>query len=179
MHARLVGGKSKKFARSRRQRRGRVHTGHCGGGPEATRWQGHQRLHLAWGKEGNLAAHGCLYCGDIKDDDANRRDNLTLAATLFICTIVGFGFCDDNLKPKNTADVKRGAHFILLFFFFLLLDRHLDILMPPMQPQPCSSLAGPKHCKYTFLHLPACLYQSPSQCSFHFFCFVRKKQEMI
>jgi len=54
-----------------------------------------------------------VYCGDIKDDDANRRDNLTLAATLF-CTIVGFGFCDDNLKPKNTADVKRGAHFILL-----------------------------------------------------------------
>ena len=55
-----------------------------------------------------------VYCGDIKDDDANRRDNLTLAATLFCtCTIVGFGFCDDNLKPKNTADVKRGAHFLL------------------------------------------------------------------
>ena len=121
-----------------------------------------------------------VYCGDIKDDDAMmptaERDNLTLAAieTLF-CTIVDFGFCDDNLKPKNTLPLTSNEA-LILFFFFLL---HLDILMPPMQPQPCSSLAGPKHCKYTFLHLPACLYQSPSQCSFHFFCFVRKKQEMI
>ena len=100
MHARLVGGKSKKVARRRRQRCGRVHTGHCGGGPEATGWQGHQRLHLAWGKEGNLAAHGCLYCaGDIKDD-ANRRDgdtkchHLTLAATFELLRCSLFCFCE-------------------------------------------------------------------------------------
>ena len=54
-----------------------------------------------------------------------------------------------------------------------------DISMPPTQPQPCSSLAGPKHCKYTFQRLPACLYQSPSRCSFHFFCFVRERNKKL
>ena len=75
-----TGGGTRVIEVSRKEmRRGRIwreHPGHCriatcGGFANATGGKGHQRLHLAMRKEGNLAGHGAFLCG-YQSNNADR-----------------------------------------------------------------------------------------------------------